>query len=157
MTNNGKIKKEKVQRDSVSNNYLSSSEENGSASQLQRVQPSSNYVSGEKTFSRPIFQVPLGGSRGRRYADAVKNSNTSSYFPAPDTSTDSSGFQRKPRQTVQQTEFRVRENKKKQETATTINNGVSVDKSNYKRRAVGIIARGGSKRGNRLLKQRVEP
>ncbi|KAL2528527.1 hypothetical protein Fot_21128 [Forsythia ovata] len=156
----GSRSEEKVQRDSVSNNYLSSSKENGSASQFQRGQPSSKYVSGEKNFSRPRFHGPLGGSRGRRYAYAVKNSNTRSSFPAPDSSTDSNGFQRKPRRTVQQTEFRVRENQKKQEPVTTINTGGLVDKSNYKRRAVGIIARGGSKRGmvsNRPLKQRVEP
>ncbi|CAI9777467.1 unnamed protein product [Fraxinus pennsylvanica] len=79
---------EKGQRDSVSNNYLSSSKENGTVSQLQRVQPSSKYVSGEKNFSGPRLQG-IGGSRGRRYAYAVKNSNTRSSFLAPDTSTDS--------------------------------------------------------------------
>ncbi|KAL2504898.1 Uncharacterized protein Adt_20519 [Abeliophyllum distichum] len=67
----GSRSEEKVQRDSVSNNYLSSSKENGSASQLQRVQPSSKYVSVEKNFNRPIFHGPLGGSRGRRYAYAL--------------------------------------------------------------------------------------
>ncbi|CAI9763293.1 unnamed protein product [Fraxinus pennsylvanica] len=55
---------EKGQRDSVSNNYLSSSNENRSVSQLQRVQPSSKYVSGEKNFGRPRHQG-IGGSRGR--------------------------------------------------------------------------------------------
>ncbi|XP_022894936.1 uncharacterized protein LOC111409184 [Olea europaea var. sylvestris] len=149
---------EKGQLDSVTNTYVSSSKENGSVSQLQRLQPSSKHVSGEKNFSRPRLQGK-GGSRGKRYAYAVKNSNTRSSFLAPDTSTDSSGFQRQPRLTVQQTEFRVRQNEKKQEH-TTVNNGGSVDKSNYKRRTVGVIARGGSQRrtiSNRPLKQRVEP
>ncbi|CAA2995762.1 Hypothetical predicted protein [Olea europaea subsp. europaea] len=150
---------EKGRRDSVSNNYLSSSKENGSVSQLQHVKPSSKYVSGEKIFSRTRHQG-IGGSRGRRYAYAVKNSNARSSFLAPDTNTDSSGFQRKPRRTVQQTEIRARENELNQEPVATVNNRGSVDKSNYKSRAVGIIARGGSKRGtisNRPSNQRVEP
>ncbi|KAG8384388.1 hypothetical protein BUALT_Bualt04G0112900 [Buddleja alternifolia] len=141
--------------------YDAVSKARGSESQLQNVQPAMQSLSGERNFSAQRGLGPAYGGRGKRFAYAVKNANQRSSFQYHDMAAESNGFQRRPRRTVQRTEFRVRENNDRRAGPVFVspNDTASDDKSNYTGKAVGVFTRSGSKRGaisNRTMKQRIE-
>ncbi|KAK6116240.1 hypothetical protein DH2020_050036 [Rehmannia glutinosa] len=151
---------EKRQHHSASKSYLPSSKAKGSESQSQHVQPTTQFVAGDRNYSGMRGLGPLSGGRGRRFAYAVKNTNSRSFNQDHDMPADSNGFQRRPRRTVQRTEFRIRENNDRRPAPVSSNNAGLDDKSNYIGKAVGVFTRSGSKRGtisNRTMKQRIEP
>ncbi|KAL6551719.1 hypothetical protein OROGR_007873 [Orobanche gracilis] len=149
----------KGQHHAASRSYLPSSKANASESQSHHVQSTMQSIGRNKNYRGVRRLGPLsGGGRGRRFAYAVKNTNTRSSVQDYDTSTDSNVFQRRPRRTVQQTEFRVRENNDRRLPPVS-NNASLDDKSYYNGKAVGVFTRSGSKRGkisNRIMKQRIE-
>ncbi|PIN10099.1 Actin filament-coating protein tropomyosin [Handroanthus impetiginosus] len=152
---------EKGQQHSASKSNIPSSKERGSGSQLRHVQSTMKSVAGDKNFSGLRGLGPLSGGKGKRFAYAVKNSNTRSSVQDHDMLTDSNGFQGRPRRTVQRTEFRIRENGDRRPTPVVVasNDSGLDDKSNYNGKAVGVFTRSGSKRGtfsNRYMKQRSE-
>lgn len=157
----GSQAEEKGRHYAASKSYLPSSKARGSESQLQHVQPMMQSVVGDKNFSGLRGLGPLSGGRGRRYAYAVKNTNTRSSVQDYDMPADSNGFQRRPRRTVQRTEFRIRENSDRRPAPVLVSSSTAgLDaKSTYTGKAVGVFARSGSKRGtisNRTMKQRIE-
>ncbi|KAI3452027.1 hypothetical protein Pfo_008692 [Paulownia fortunei] len=157
----GSQAEEEGQNHVASKSYLQSSKARGSESQLQHVQPTVQSVAGDKNFNGLRGLGPLSGGRGRRFAYAVKNAHTRSYVQDHDLPADSNGFPRRPRRTVQRTEFRIRENNDRRPTPVVVssNNAGLDDKSNYIGKAVGVFTRSGSKRGtisNRIMKQRMD-
>ncbi|XP_012840180.1 PREDICTED: uncharacterized protein LOC105960540 isoform X1 [Erythranthe guttata] len=156
---------EKGQRHAVApRSYLPSSKARGSESHLHHVQPVMQPPGGERNFigHRGVGPLSGGGGRGRRFTYAVKNANTRSFGQDYDMPADSNGFQRRPRRTVQRTEFRVRENNDRRPSVQSVssNNAGFEDKSNYVGKAVGVFTRSGSKRGtfvpNKIPRQRIE-
>ncbi|KAL6553147.1 hypothetical protein OROGR_006989 [Orobanche gracilis] len=149
----------KGQHHAASRSYLSSSKANSSESQSHHVQSTVQSSGGDQNYSGVRRLGPLsGGGKGRRFAYAVKNTNTRSSVQDYDTSTDSNVFPRRPRRTVQRTEFRVRENNDRRLQPVS-NNASLDDRSNYNRKSVGVFTRSGSKRGkisNRIMKQIIE-
>ncbi|KAL3526774.1 hypothetical protein ACH5RR_011430 [Cinchona calisaya] len=136
------------QNNAVTKKHLPSSRGRISEGQLQSMQPSSE--SSEKNFGGMKAQDFLSGSKGKRVTYAIRNSSTRSSFPASDISTsDTNGFQRRSRRTVQRTEFRVRSNvERRQPTGSFSSNNLNLDdKSNYRGRSSTNFARSGSKRG----------
>ncbi|CAL5326257.1 unnamed protein product [Camellia sinensis] len=137
---------------------------NGTASgHLQTGSAASQSVLSEKDYRGSKAQGPQSGTRGKKFAYSSRNSGMRSFFPAPEASrSDYSGFQRRPRRTVQRTEFRVRENVDRRQSSGLVssNNPGLDDKSNFTGRDVGIFVKSGSKKGlvvNKPLKHIVEP
>lgn len=157
----GSRAEEKGQHHAASRSYLPASKARGSESQLQQVQSVLQSLSGEKSFSGLRGAGPSSGGRGRRFTYAVKNANTRSSLQDRNMPADSNGFQRRPRRTVQRTEFRIRENNDRRPAPPSIssyNDGLG-DKSNYMGKGAGVFARSGSKRGtvfNKIPNQRTE-
>ncbi|KAL3646278.1 hypothetical protein CASFOL_011458 [Castilleja foliolosa] len=139
-----------------SKSYLPSSKAKTPEIQSQHVQS----VGGDRNYSGSRSQGPFSGGRGRRFAYAVKNTNTRVInMHNHGMQGDMNGFQRRPRRTVQRTEFRVRENNDRKPPPVYSNNDGFDDKSNYVGKDVGVFTRSGSKRStisNRTMKQRVE-
>lgn len=149
------------QNDPVRKNRIPSSRGTISEGQSQPAQPISESVSDEKNFGGIKAQGAVLGSKGRRFTYAVRSSSMRSSLPAADnSSSDTHGFQRRSRRTVQRTEFRVRENvERRQPTGSFSSNSSNLDgKPNFNGRSNAQFARSGSKRGNmssKLLKQMV--
>ncbi|XP_059623865.1 uncharacterized protein LOC132266874 isoform X2 [Cornus florida] len=137
MSEPGFITEDKGDRQTVVNNYKQSSNERGSEGQSQTGQVSSQSVSRGKDSNRSRAQGPISGVKG------------------------SSGFQKRPRRTIQRTEFRVRENVDRRQSSVTIssdNSGLN-DKSNLNGRGVGFFVRNGLKKNvvsSKPLKQMVD-
>lgn len=147
------------QNDAVRKNRISSSKGTISEGQSLPIQPISESVSNEKNFGGIKAQGVVSGSKGRRFTYAVRNSSMRSSLPAADvSSSDTHGFQRRSRRTVERTEFRVRENVERRQpngsfSSNSLNPG---DKPNYNGRSNAQFARSGSKRGtmsSKSLKQ----
>ncbi|KAL8473182.1 hypothetical protein ACS0TY_030127 [Phlomoides rotata] len=164
---NGKLKsdsgsqaEEKGQHHAASKSYLPASKAKGSEGKLQPVQPIMPAVAVERNSSGPRGLGPLSGGRGRRFAYAVKNANTRSSVHIHDMPPESNGFQRRPRRTVQRTEFRIRDNDRRQAPAPVSSSTAGFDgKPTYMGKTVGVFTRSGSKRStvsNRIMKQRIE-
>ncbi|KAL3626804.1 hypothetical protein CASFOL_029376 [Castilleja foliolosa] len=136
--------------------YLPSSKAKTPESQSQHVQS----AGGERNYSALRGQGPFSGGRGRRFAYAVKNTNTRvMHVQDHGMPADLNGFQRRPRRTVQRTEFRVRESNDRRSPPVYSNNAGFDDKPNYTGKGVGVFTRSGSKRStvsNRTMKSRVE-
>ncbi|KAA8531702.1 hypothetical protein F0562_006581 [Nyssa sinensis] len=162
MSETGPQAEDKGHRDTVVKNYVRSSNERGSEGQLQMGPASSQPISSGKDFSGSKAQGPLSGSKGKKIAYSVRNSGLRSSFPVSEVSrSDSSGFLRRPRRTIQRTEFRVRENVDRGQSLGLVssNNSGLDDKSNFNGRGVGIFVRSGSKKSvvsNKPLKQLVD-
>lgn len=153
-SDSGSQAEEKGQHNAASKSYLPASKAKGS------VQPMMPSVAGERNYNGPRGLGPLSGGRGRRFAYAVKNAHTRSSVHNHDIPPDSNGFQRRPRRTVQRTEFRVRDNDRRQAPAMVSSSTAGLDgKPTYMGKTVGVFTRSGSKRStvsNRIMKQRIE-
>ncbi|KAH6760297.1 hypothetical protein C2S51_017246 [Perilla frutescens var. frutescens] len=151
---------EKRNHYAASKSYLSSSKARGYDNQSHHGQPMMQAVAGEKNYGGVRGLGALSGGRGRRFAYAVKNSNTRSSVQDHDMPLDSNGFHRRHRRTVQRTEFRIRENNDRRPApAVASSSAAGLDKSTYPGKAVGVFARNGAKRGsisNRTIKHRIE-
>ncbi|CAH9145523.1 unnamed protein product [Cuscuta epithymum] len=107
-------------------------------------------------------QGSFSGTKGKRFTYAVKNNSARSTSNAFETFfSDFNGFQRRPRRTVQRTEFRVRENADKRQFsgALPVNDTSFDDKAAYGGKYGGFFTRSGSKRGsmpNKSMKHTVE-
>uniref|UniRef100_A0A5B6YT97 Uncharacterized protein n=1 Tax=Davidia involucrata TaxID=16924 RepID=A0A5B6YT97_DAVIN len=162
MSEPGSQAEDKGHHQTVVKNYMQSSNERGSEGQFQTGPASSQPLSGGKDFSGSKAQGPLSGSKGKKIAYSFRNSGLRSSFPVSEVSrSDSSGFQRRPRRTIQRTEFRVRENVDRGQSLGLVssNNLGLDDKSNFNGRGVGIYVRSGSKKSvvsNKPLKQIVD-
>lgn len=149
--------------DPVVKNTSSSSRGRLSESQMQPQQSTGESFSCEKTSTGMKPHGPFSGSKGKRFAYAVKNAGMRSSFPASDFSgSDTNGFQRRSRRTVQRTEFRVRENaERRQQSGSVSSNTLNLDnKSNNNGKYTGNFARSGSKRGtmsSKPMKQSASP
>ncbi|KAJ8567250.1 hypothetical protein K7X08_019458 [Anisodus acutangulus] len=142
--------------------HVQPSKEKGSDGTLSSVLPSVQSVSNERNSARGRVQGKAY-IKGKRFTYAVKGSSLRSSFPASDGPySESSRFQRRPRRTVQQTEFRIRENSDSRQSSSTVfsNDSGHGDKFNHSgRAAAAVFAKSGSKRGSfssKLLKQNVE-
>lgn len=156
----GSHAEEKGHHHAASKSYPPSSKARGFDRQSHHVQPMMQSVAGEKNYGTVRGLGGYSGGRGRRFAYAVKNSNTR---PSPqdyDMLADSNGFHRRPRRTVQRTEFRIRENNDRRSAPAVASSSVAgPDKSTYSGKAVGVFTRSGAKRGsmsNRTMKH-IEP
>ncbi|KAJ8546155.1 hypothetical protein K7X08_018738 [Anisodus acutangulus] len=139
--------------------HMLPSKEKGSDGILSSVQS----VSNERNSARGRAQGQAYSNKGKRFTYAVKGFSLRSSFPASDGPySESSRFQRRPRRTVQQTEFRIRENPDSRQSPSTVfsNDSGHGDKFNHSGRAASaVLAKSGSKRGSfssKLLKQNVE-
>lgn len=139
------------------------SKEKGSDGNTSSVLGSIQSVSNERNSAGGRVQGQAYSNKGKRFTYAVKSSNSRSSFPTSDGSySESSRFQRRPRRTVQRTEFRIRENSDSRQSSSTSfsNDSCHGDKLNQGgRAAIAVLARSGSKRSSfssKLLKQNVE-
>ncbi|XP_015168896.1 uncharacterized protein [Solanum tuberosum] len=143
--------------------HVQLSKENGSDGNPSSALPSIQSVSNERNSAGGRAQGQSYSNKGKRYTYAVKGSNSRSSFPTSDGPySESSRFQRRPRRTVQRTEFRIRENSDSRQSSSSgfSNDSGHGDKLNHGgRAATAVLARSGSKRGSfssKLLKQNVE-
>ncbi|XP_049383577.1 uncharacterized protein LOC125847897 isoform X2 [Solanum stenotomum] len=143
--------------------HVQPSKENGSDGNPSSALPSIQSVSNERNSAGGRAQGQSYSNKGKRFTYAVKGSNSRSSFPASDGPySESSRFQRRPRRTVQRTEFRIRENSDSRQSSSSgfSNDSGHGDKLNHGGRgATAVLARSGSKRGSfssKLLKQNVE-
>lgn len=148
--------------DTVFKSYTSLSNSRELEGQLQTGAASSQSVSRERVISGSKAPGPVSGGRGKKFVFAAKNSGSRLPFMAPEASRmESGGFQRRPRQNIQRTEFRVRENAdRRQSSGMLSSNHSGMDRLNFSERGSGISARNGTKRGsvlNRPAKQNLEP
>ncbi|KAG9152890.1 hypothetical protein Leryth_012519 [Lithospermum erythrorhizon] len=118
------------------------------------IQPPNQFASGSKKFSGVRNLGIPANNRGRRYAYAIKNSNTSTNFPANSSLQDSGGFHRRPRRFVQRTEFRVRENGDKRHYSGNVstNNSRLDEKWDNNGRHNGVFERSVFRQGNKHRK-----
>ncbi|CAN4082898.1 unnamed protein product [Withania somnifera] len=140
-----------------------SSKEKGSDGNPSSALPSIQSVSYERSSVGGRAQGQAYSNKGKRFTYAVKSSNLRSSFPTSDGPySESSRFQRRPRRTVQRTEFRIRENSVSRQSSITgfSNESGHGDMLNHGGRAsTALLAKGGSKRGSfssKILKQNVE-
>lgn len=159
-SDSGSHAEEKRQHHAASKSFLSSSKARGSDNQSHYVQPMMQSVAGEKNYGGVRGLGSLSGGRGRRFSYAVKNSNARSSVQDHDMPADLNGFQRRPRRTVQRTEFRIRENNDRRlAPAVASSSTAGADKSTYMGKNLGVFTRSGAKRGsisNRTMKHRIE-
>lgn len=153
MLSSGSHAEEKGHHHVASKSYPPSSKARG---QSHHVQPMMQSVAGEKNYGTVRGLGGYSGGRGRRYAYAVKNSYARSSPQDYEMLADSNGFQRRPRRTVQRTEFRIRENNDRRSApAVASSSAAGPDKSTYSGKAIGVFTRSGAKRGsmsNRTMK-----
>lgn len=143
--------------------HVQPSKEKGSDSNPSSALPSIQPLSNERISAGGRAQGQAYSNKGRRFTYAVKNSSLRSSFPTSDGPyPESSRFQRRPRRTVQRTEFRIRENSDSRQSSST---GFSYDSGHGEklnhggRAATAVLAKSGSKRGSfssKLPKQNVE-
>ncbi|XP_057501319.1 LOW QUALITY PROTEIN: uncharacterized protein LOC130785214 [Actinidia eriantha] len=116
----------------------------------------------EKDFRVLKVEGPQYSNRGKKIAYPARNPGLRSSFLTSEASrSDSRGFQRRPRRTIQRTEFRVRENVDWQQSPGlgSSNNLRQDDKSNFPGREVGYFVKSVSKKGlvvQKPLKQIVQ-
>ncbi|CAA0840952.1 Unknown protein [Striga hermonthica] len=143
----GSLAEEKRQNSAGSKSYSSSSKAKASELDSQHAQSTmQSVIVGDRIYGGPRGLGPLSGGRGRRFTYAVKNTYTRVSVQDHGKPSDSNGFQRRPRRTVQRTEFRVRENNDRRPPPVSSNNMGLNEKSNYNGKTVGVFARSGSKR-----------
>ncbi|CAN4079656.1 unnamed protein product [Withania somnifera] len=137
--------------------------EKGSDGNPSFVLPSIQSVSNERNSVGGRAQGQTYSNKGKRFTYAVKSSSLRSSFPTSDGPySELSRFQRRPRRTVQRTEFRIRENSDSRQSSITgfSNDSGHGDKLNLGGRAsTAVLAKSGSKRGSfsrKILKQNVE-
>ncbi|GFY80989.1 hypothetical protein Acr_01g0007980 [Actinidia rufa] len=153
---------DKRNQDTVVKDYIPSSNGSVSEGHLQTAPLSSQSIWTEKDFRGSKAEGPLSGNRGKKIAYPARNPDLRSSFPTSEASrSDSRGFQRRPRRTIQRTEFRVRENVDWRQSPGlgSSNSPRQVDKSNFTGREVGYFVKSGSKKGwvgQKPLKQIVE-
>ncbi|PSS36082.1 Chitinase-like protein [Actinidia chinensis var. chinensis] len=153
---------DKRNQDTVVKDYIPSSNGSVSEGHLQTAPLSSQSIWTEKDFRGSKAEGPLSGNRGKKIAYPARNPDLRSSFPTSEASrSDSRGFQRRPRWTIQRTEFRVRENVDWRQSPGlgSSNSPRQVDKSNFTGREVGYFVKSGSKKGlvgQKPLKQLVE-
>ncbi|XP_059623867.1 uncharacterized protein LOC132266876 isoform X2 [Cornus florida] len=144
----GFITEDKGDHQTVVNNYKQSSNGRGSEGQSQTGQVSSQSFSSGKD-SRSKAHGPLSDVKGKTSSYSFRNSGPRSSFQVSEASrTDSSVFQKRPRRTIQRTEFRVRENVDRRQSSGLVssdNLGLN-DQSNFNGRGVGSFVRSGSKK-----------
>ncbi|MCD9637611.1 hypothetical protein HAX54_020989 [Datura stramonium] len=152
-----------VEAKSNADRHVQPSKEKGSDGNLSSALPSIQSVSNERYSAGGRAQGQAYSNKGKRFAYAVKSSSLRSSFPTSDGSySESSRFQRRPRRTVQRTEFRIRENSDGRQSSNTgfSNDSGHGDKlNNGGRAATAVLAKSGSKRGSfssKLPKQNVE-
>ncbi|KAG6424673.1 hypothetical protein SASPL_115093 [Salvia splendens] len=109
MSNSSPHAEEKGQLRAASRNYPPPSKARGSDRQSHHAHPMSQSANVDRNYGVRGAGA-LSGGRGRRFAYAVKSSNTRSLVQDHDMLADSNGFHRRPRRSVQRTEFRIREN-----------------------------------------------
>ncbi|XP_047950020.1 uncharacterized protein LOC125195816 isoform X2 [Salvia hispanica] len=109
MSNSSSHAEEKGQLRATSRNYPPPSKARGSDRQSHHAHPMSQSANVDRNYGVRGAGA-LSGGRGRRFAYAVKSSNTRSLVQDHDMLADSNGFHRRPRRSVQRTEFRIREN-----------------------------------------------
>ncbi|XP_016497546.2 uncharacterized protein LOC107816357 [Nicotiana tabacum] len=143
--------------------HLQPSKVKGSDGKQSSVLPSTQSVSNEKIYAGGRAQGQAYGNKGKRFTYAVKSSGLRSSFPTSDGPySESSRFQRRPRRTVQRTEFRIRENSDSRQSSSIVfsnDSGLGEKLNHGGRSAAVIIAKSGSKRGSfssKLPKQNVE-
>ncbi|KAL6993746.1 hypothetical protein U1Q18_011863 [Sarracenia purpurea var. burkii] len=93
---------------------------------------------------------PQSGSKGKKIGYSARNSGMRSSFLVSEAShSDSHGFQRRPRRTIQRTEFRVRENVERRQSVVLVSsdNLGQDDKSNLTGRDAGMFVKTGSRKG----------
>ncbi|XP_075519903.1 LOW QUALITY PROTEIN: uncharacterized protein LOC142553496 [Primulina tabacum] len=152
---------EKGHYDSAPKNYLPSSEEKESESQMKIMQLPVRAASGDKIFSGPRRLDRLYSGRGKNNSYIVRNADTRSSFTTHGMPANSTGFQRRSQRTVRHTEFRIRENidRGKGPLMVSFKDSGLDDKSRLYRKAMGDFRRSWSKRGNisnRPLKHRTK-
>lgn len=146
--------KDQEHHEAVRKNYISLSNAREAEGLPQKEPMSSQSFPRERDLSGSKAQGPITAGKGRKYIFTVRNSGPRSSFPVAEASrADSSGFPRKPRR-IQRTEFRVRENPDRRQSAGQVSSSHSGldDKSNISGRGAGISARNGSKKGTGLNK-----
>ncbi|KAF3615329.1 hypothetical protein FXO38_26575 [Capsicum annuum] len=143
--------------------HVQPSKEKESDGNLSSVLPSIQSVSYERNSAGGRAQGRAYSNKGKRFTYAVKSSSFRSSFPVSDGPySEPSRFQRRPRRTVQRTEFRIRENSDSRQSYSTgfSNDSGHGDNLNHGGRAATVVlAKSGSKRGSysgKILKQNVE-
>lgn len=143
--------------------HVQPSKEKGSEGNPSSALPSIQSVSFERNSVGGRAQGQAYNNKGKRFTYAVKSSSLRSSFPFSDGPySESSRFQRRPRRTVQRTEFRIREDSDSRQSSITgfSNDSGHGDKLNHGGRAsTAVLAKSGSKRGSfssKILKQNVE-
>ncbi|XP_059293651.1 uncharacterized protein LOC132046866 isoform X1 [Lycium ferocissimum] len=143
--------------------HVQPSKEKGSDGNSSSVLPSIQSVSNERNSAGGRAQSQGYSNKGKRFTYAVKGSSLRSSFPNSDGPySESSRFQRRPRRTVQRTEFRIRENSNSRQSSSTVfsNDSGHGDNLNHSgRAAAAVFAKSGSKRGSfssKPLKQNVK-
>lgn len=145
----------------VGKNYNGFCGNRESESQSQIGAASAQSVSRGKDFSGPKSHGPVpGGGRGKKFVFTVKNSGSRS-FPVPEpTHLESSGYQRRPRRSMQRTEFRVRASAdKRQSTGLVSSNYVGLEEKYAPVRGLGPSVRSGHRKivmSNKQSKQMSE-
>ncbi|KAF9599946.1 hypothetical protein IFM89_001981 [Coptis chinensis] len=125
--------------------------------------PMQNQLQAEQTQAQFLSKAPgpMSSSRGKRYVYTVKNSGSRSSLPVSDyPHTEYRGLQRRARQKVHRTEFRVRENvdKRQREALLPSNCTEPEEKSSFSGRISGtsMLSVGKEAFGNKTSKQIVE-
>ncbi|RAL40765.1 hypothetical protein DM860_008463 [Cuscuta australis] len=126
--------------------------------------PQNNLCSSKGKIAQPVRRMLSGrfkpqgsftGSKGKRFTYAVKNSSARPSSHASETSySNIAGFQKRPRRTIQRTEFRIRENGDKRQLSALLSGDDNCfdDNATYTGRYGGGFPRNGSKRGSVLNK-----
>ncbi|XP_042064837.1 uncharacterized protein LOC121808419 isoform X2 [Salvia splendens] len=109
MSNSSSHAEEKGQLRAASRSYPPPSKARGSDRQSHHAHPITQSFNVDRNYGVRGAGA-LSSGRGRRFAYAVKSSNTRSLVQDHDMLADSNGFHRRPRRSVQRTEFRIREN-----------------------------------------------
>ncbi|KAL1536335.1 hypothetical protein AAHA92_29005 [Salvia divinorum] len=128
ISNSSSHAEEKGQHHAASRSYRPSSKARGSDRQSHHVHPMAQSVNVEKSYGARGLGA-LSGGRGRRFAYAVKSSNTRSLVQDHNMLADSNGFHRRPRRTVQRTEFRVCENSDRRPAPAVASSAAGSDRS----------------------------
>ncbi|XP_043710137.1 uncharacterized protein LOC122659044 [Telopea speciosissima] len=139
----------------VKKNNISISNNGESQGRLQSTSNLSQFPSNERALSGSKVPVQISSGKGKNLIYTVKNSGLKSSVPVPEASAHSntSGFQRKSRQNVRRTEFRVRENGDRRQMETVVSSNSGLDgKSNFNGKVSGVSSRSGAKRDAVLAK-----